>query len=66
MNRAYCRAIYPPCYTLKPVLGGFCSVDWCSWILGAGSRLFRGKRVPNVLEGDLFLIATSGRVTARA
>ena len=33
---------------------------------GAGSRWFRGKLVPNVLEGDLFLIATSGRVTARA
>ena len=33
---------------------------------GAGSRWFRGKLVPNVLEGDLFLIATSGRVTACA
>jgi len=34
MTRAYCRAIYPPWYTLKPVPGGFCAVDWCSWILG--------------------------------
>src|SRR2546429_583921 len=33
--------------------------------LGAGSWLFRGKQVPNALEGDLSLNATSGRLTAR-
>lgn len=65
MVRAYCRAIDPPCYTLKPVPAAFYSVDWCSGF-GASSRLFRGKQLRNVLEGDLFLIATSGRVIALA
>ena len=34
--------------------------------LGASSWSFRGKQVPNALEGDLSLNATSGRLTARA
>lgn len=34
--------------------------------LGAGSWLIRGKQVPIALEGDLYLNAIFGRVTARA
>jgi len=64
--RAYCRATHPPCYTLKPVAGGFLLRGRAFMDLGASSWLFRGKQVPNGLEGDLSLNATSGRVTARA
>lgn len=34
--------------------------------LGASSWSIRGKRVPIALEGDLYLNAIFGRVTARA
>ena len=42
-------------------------VLWTGWVdSGPAPGRCRGKQVPNVLEGDLSLNATSGRATARA
>jgi hypothetical protein len=49
----------------EAVLGGFLLRGEVFADLGPSSWLFRGKQVPNALEGDLSLNATSGRVTAR-
>src|SRR5579864_4522165 len=62
----YCSTIHLPCYTLKPVPGGFLLRGPVFLESGPAPGRFRGKQVPNALEGDLSLNATSGRVTARA